>query len=72
MSGDFSGLVKAIGSLLDGFDADTVTVALGAVTIKHIVNSTRTETQAHDLAQRFAKTLRSSVADAVNRKGSDQ
>ena len=72
MSSHLTDLTKSLSALIDGFKPETVMAALGAVTLKHIVNSTRTETQAHDLAQRFAKTLRSSVADAANRKGSDQ
>lgn len=60
-------LVPAMGSLLEGFDRETVLMSLGSVVIQQIVNGAASRSEAEALAEMFGRNVVSCVSDAFDR-----
>jgi uncharacterized protein YejL (UPF0352 family) len=66
MTTNINDLVRALGAVIEGVENDTVLMALGALTVKHIINTSKTEKEAYTLSSRFGSTLMSAVAQSFS------
>lgn len=64
MNTNLQDLMRAIGSVIEGCDNETVLKALAGNMTKEIVNNSGNESEARDMATRCADFLVSSIHDA--------